>query len=457
MTRPLDGSRRQSALKFGALTLLIAACFLMGGASRADVKSLVVLQPLSVVCLAIFLADFRAIRWNVIRYPLLLLTVLAAIIAIQLVPLPPSVWTNLPGHEPFAATARTVGLEQPWRPISLSPDLTLGTLVGLCVPFAALVGFASLPADRTRDLLPVLIVGGALSALLGLAQMSSGVQSRLYLFEVTNRGLPVGFLANRNHQALLLAMLWPMLAVWASFPAEPRFQGVKRWICAAVAIFLLPLMLATGSRAGLVLAVVGLAMAFLFWRGQQAPATAGRWGKWLPGLVFGLGAVVLGAAVFLSRDEAVQRAAGMDLSDESRLEYMPTLLKITWDFFPVGSGFGGFDPLFRYYEPEALLSPSYLNHAHNDLLEVVLAGGLAALVLLGLFVAWIARRGIVALRRSDGRTTGRLARLALGMIAMMLLSSLVDYPLRTPLLAVICAVACGWLADTENPQRPRPA
>jgi hypothetical protein len=31
------------------------------------------------------------------------------------------------------------------------------------------------------------------------------------------------------------------------------------------------------------------------------------------------------------------------------------------------------------------------------------------------------------------------------MIALVLVASLVDYPLRTPLMMLIFAIACGWL------------
>jgi O-antigen ligase len=450
--------RRHKALNFGILVALIACCFLFGGASRTDVKSLILLQPLAVVGAAIFLLDYGSIRWRAVKAPLLLLGGLAGIMVAQLIPLPPALWTHLPGHGQFAATASVAGIAQPWRPISLAPDFTLSSLVGLVVPAAVLIGYASLPVERTRDLVPVMIAGGGISALLGLAQLSGGANSPLYPYEVTSRGLPVGLFANRNHQALLLAMIWPMLAVWSSFRMEGEARTFLRWLAAAIAIFLLPMTLATGSRAGLLLGAVGLAAAYWLLR---TPRPLGRphksWQKWLGAAGLAGGVLVFGAAVFLSRDEAVQRAAGLNLGDELRFEYMPSLLAIARDFFPVGAGFGSFDPLFRSYEPAHSLSPSYLNHAHNDLLEIVMDGGLAAVVLLLAFIAWLAQRARLALRKSDGRTSLALGRLALAQMIMFFISSLVDYPLRTPLLAAICAIACGWLGDLDFSRESRAA
>lgn len=450
-------SRRQGALTFGSMVLLLAACFLMGGASRTDVMSLIVLQPLAVLCIAIvFLVDFHSIRWRAIRTPLALLGVLAGIMVVQLIPLPPAVWTNLPGHAQFAAIATVGGIEQPWRPISLSPDLTLAGLASLSVPAAVLIGYGALPVARTRDLLPIVIGGAVLSAVLGLAQLSGGTGSPLYLYDVTSRGLPVGLFANRNHQALLLTLVWPMLAVWLSFPTiEPRFRALAAWVSGALAIFILPMLLATGSRAGLLLGALTFAAAIWFLRKREGDRPQGRFGRWLAPAAALAGLGVFVAAVFLSRDEAIQRATGMDLAEERRFEFLPTLIKIAGDFFPTGAGFGSFDRLYRVYEPLEFLSPNYLNHAHNDLLELIIDGGLPAALLAIAFAWWIVSRARVAFLRAGGRPSEALARLAVVVIVILFLGSLVDYPLRTPLLAAICAIACGWLTDVDRSTRVR--
>ena len=54
------------------------------------------------------------------RVPLILLGALAALMAIQLIPLPPGIWTALPGRERYLEAAAAIGIPQPWRPISLT-------------------------------------------------------------------------------------------------------------------------------------------------------------------------------------------------------------------------------------------------------------------------------------------------------------------------------------------------
>lgn len=450
------GSRADTA-RFAVLLALLAACFLMGGASRLDVLSLIILQPLAALCAAAFLLiPGRPVEWSAIRIPLLLLAVLAGITAAQLIPLPPGWWTNLPGHAPFARTVEVAGLQQPWRPISLTPDLTLASLVGLIVPLAVLIGFAAVPQERREALLPALLAGIALSALFGIAQIAGGLRSPFYLYEITNRGSAVGLFSNRNHQAVLVAMAWPMLAVWGTMrDADPKRRMVRRWIAVGFALFLLPLLLVTGSRAGLVLGLLGLGTAALIWRGRRSGArTAARRGERIGLLLAGLGAVaVLVATIVLSRAEALRRLFDLSAAEDTRVEVAPILLEMARDFFPVGSGFGSFDPAYRMYEPVSMLSPQYLNHAHNDLIEIAITAGLPGILLVLLFLAWFAVRALAVWRAKGSAADLSLARLSSAMIGFVLLSSLVDYPLRTPLMMAIFAIGCGWLAAPAGGSR----
>jgi O-antigen ligase len=434
--------------RLAVMLSLLAACGLLGGASRGDVSSLILLQPWAAICATALMLIPGTRDWPSVRTPLLLLAGLAGIMVAQLIPLPPAVWTSLPGHGQFVDSARVAGLDQPWRPISLTPDLTLAGLVGLIVPLAILVGYASLEPRRRPLLLSGFLLVAAASSFVGLGQISGGGQSPFYTYRVTNLGAAVGLFANRNHQALLLAMSWPMLAVWATMPQrDPRSAAAARWVAGGFALFLLPLLLVTGSRAGLVLGTLGIVGGALLWRVHKiaTPPESKRSRRFAVPAIGIVAILVLGLTIALSRAEAVQRLLDLQASEDTRVAATPVMLDIARDFFPVGAGFGSFDPVFRVYEPLSLLKPTYLNHAHNDLLELGITAGLPGILLAAVFLFWFTVTAMRVWNSNDLNVGAAIARLATIVIGLILLSSLVDYPLRTPLMMAIFAIACSWL------------
>lgn len=423
--------------------LLLAASALGGGQSRSDVMSLLYVRPLAVIVIAVLVAT-RARLDRALRPLLWLLVALAIVTAAQLVPLPPGLWSNLPGHGPYLEAALAAGLPQPWRPISLAPDQTLNSLVSLVVPVAAVCALGVLRReDRARMLVPLLIVG-CVSALLGVAQIPAAGQLALYAH--ADRLLPIGLFSNRNHQGLFLAGMLPLLAVWAS-SAEPAKRRSHALLALGATGVLVMVILLSGSRQGLALMVAGAIGAWLIMPRSRARTGVARWAPLAGGLAL---AALVALAVLLGRDEAVDRLTAGALYDrELRIANLPAVVQMTRAFLPFGSGMGTFDPVFRLFESDALLRPTFFNHAHNDLLEVVATGGVPALMVLAGWLWWVGR-GVAALRwRRAPASAMLLGKAAAVMLAMILAASLVDYPLRTPLMMTVAALLCAWIADAR--------
>ncbi|MBX3560581.1 MAG: O-antigen ligase family protein [Sphingomonas sp.] len=447
----LGGDGLANNLPFYLYLILLAACFAGGGGSRDDVLSLLYVRPVAALCLIAFLflpgpLDFRAIRM-----PFWLLVWFTLLTAIHLIPLPADWWAALPGREPFVPGAELMGISQPWRPISLAPDLTRNALASMIVPFAALIGFAKLDPTQREHLITPIIVLSLFSALLAVLQLASGGASSFYLYRITNEGAAVGAFANRNHQAMLLAVTLPMLAIWASrMRGDAQARQIKRASIVLVAVLFLLMLMVTGSRAGLVLGGVAS-----FWAGfqyiQERAVRRGRPAAHGRSLILAFVAVIAigGALTFLAfgRAETLQRLAANDFQVEQRVQIFPRLVALARDYFPVGSGLGSFDPVFRAGEPLELLSAGYLNHAHNDLLELAITGGVPALVLLLVLIGWWLWRSVAAFRLGES-----YAVLGSATVLLLLIASLVDYPLRTPMLTVLFSVACGWLGGTARPR-----
>jgi O-antigen ligase len=145
-----------------------------------------------------------------------------------------------------------------------------------------------------------------------------------------------------------------------------------------------------------------------------------------------------------------------DPIDQTRVAALRPMLVAARTFLPFGAGFGTFDPVYRRFEPDSLLSTIYLNQAHNEPMQLAIEGGLVALLLLLLFLVWWVQAAVRAVRRSDSVSRRALAMAMAGATLILMLSSLVDYPLRTPLLSGVFAIACVELVRGRRRSKQSP-
>lgn len=443
-------------LRFGLFATLVVLCFMMGGGARDDIASLIILRPTAIFLTAVILILPGRMDWRPVRAPLLLCLLFSALMAVQLIPLPPSIWQALPGRQLFVEAAALSGEAQPWRPLSVAPDLTWNALAAMVIPVAGLLGFAALDGPGRRRLLPFLGGAAVISAILGFLQLASGPESPLYFYRITNDDSAVGLFSNRNHNAALLAIAFPMLALWAvTGPEQVRLRGPRTIAAAAGAALLVAAVVATRSRAGLGFGALGATIGWIVYVQQARLAGALRARHWKL-LLLGIAAIaILLAALILLQPSSLNRLIGGEAGSDLRARNFAQLLVVTRDSLPWGTGFGTFDPVWRIHETLASLDPQYFNHAHNDLFELAITGGAPALALLALSVLWL---GVSVLRVLRPWSTGdrRLlfGRLGLTIVAILLLWSLVDYPLRTPSIALTAAIAAGWLGAAVHRRQP---
>jgi hypothetical protein len=445
----------RDSVPFWLLVALLTLVFLTGGASRGDVQSLIVLRPVSVLLCGLAL---WSLKWDDVRANRFVFGMAAAIFLLSLahlLPLPPMMWKALPGRELLAEVDRVAAVGDVWRPIALIPSAGWNAFFSLFVPLAALMLGVQLAREQLFKLLPVLLGLGLFSGFWGLLQSVGDPQGPLYLYRVTSNGVAVGLFANRNHQALLLAMLFPMLAVYASVGIISEEQKrFRTGLAIASGVVLIPLLLVTGSRAGLVLGAIGLASSYALYRKPVISTPKKRKGDarfdWrIPILGFVILAVS-GIAVIMSRAEALKRLAMSDRIEELRIQALETMMGMVWKYAPIGSGAGSFAEAFQIDEPNALLKPTYFNHAHNDWLEVVITYGLPGVALIAIGLFGLFRISLKNL--SGGLQNGRdaaFARLGLVLIVFLAISSVVDYPLRVPALVCVFVIAILWLTGAE--------
>jgi O-antigen ligase len=452
---------------FFMLAGLLVATFLLGGTSRADAASLVVLRPLSAACLVAALFSALGVVWKRQWQIVLFAASFVLLVVLHLVPLPPFIWMSLPGREVISNVFAVTGRPAPWLPLSMSPLAAWNALFALMGPVAALLFALALPGNRLPALLKIVLVVGIVSALLGLLQSIGPMHGPLYFYRLTNYGTAVGLFANRNHQAIFLATLFPMIAAFAAL-AEGRKDRVRFYRITAIATgaFLIPLLLVTGSRAGLLLGTAGILSCLWIYRpalpGNDAPAQAVGSRRILFGSLVG-GVAVLGLMTAIAtRASAFQRLVELDAAQDLRFRAFPVIWKAAWTYFPFGSGIGSFVDVYKIVEPQVLLSPNYLNRAHNDVLEAMMTGGLPAILLMVIAAVLLSLAGWrlahTKLAKGRSRRDGReraiiLGRAGVAALLILAIGSIADYPLRVPSLSLIfmvyaAFVLSGWQAAT---------
>ena len=440
---------------FWALVLFLALVFFTGGGARGDIQSLIILRPVTVLMCGFALWSLKREHVQANRFLFGMAVAIFALVGLHLVPLPPAIWSSLPGREIITEIDKTAGLGDVWRPLTMVPSGGWNAFYSLFVPLAVLLLGVQLSREERFQLLPVLMGLGLFSGFIGLLQTIGDPQGLLYFYSVTNNGSAVGLFANRNHQAILLATLFPMLAVYACAGVKSEEQAkVRGYIALAAAVVLVPLILVTGSRAGLIVGVVGLLSVALLYRRPKIVVPKKRKSnkldlRWLLGAfaVICLG----GLTVIMSRAEAFKRISAADQTEDLRFKAWPYVMDMAEKYFPVGSGAGSFVEVFQRDEPYELLEPSYFNHAHNDWLELYLTFGLPGLLLLTCVVFVFGKATLGAFRAEIGEGRDVLfARLGAVTVVILALGSIGDYPLRAPALAAVLMIAALWMASPRG-------
>ena len=142
-----------------------------------------------------------------------------------------------------------------------------------------------------------------------------------------------------------------------------------------------------------------------------------------------------------------------DVDDDLRWRFTEWSWPLIQQYWPSGSGFGSFATLFAAHERLEWVKPTAVNAVHNDYLQLLLEGGVPAVLLLVALLAGVAvaaRRGLRLGRRDPAR---RELIAGLAIVGLCLLHSLVDYPLRRPAAWLFLALA---LAAIFRAGRVRP-
>ena len=428
-----------------AVAVFLVAMVFLSAFSRSVPIAIYAVQGLSALLLVLGLMRLLpGLPSRQAAYGLFILLFGIALIASQLVPLPPDVWQAMPGRAMITESFAASGVNAGWMPLSLAPRQTTKVLSAILPAVAIFVATLSLDRKHLKYVALLLLVIGTGNAILGLAQKFQGSAGGLLWSTNAVPGTTSGMVANRNHFAALMYVMIPLLvALGVGLWRSRRVNGFisAAFTLAMASVFIIGLG-ASGSRAGIILAMVAVVFsAFLAAGGNAGSSRVGATSKWLVGII--------AIAFFIIAQfglVAVLRLAETDPVND----YRNIIADVSWqtmvEMLPFGSGFGSFVETYQMFERPSTMVAGYINQAHNDWLEIAIEGGLPAIFGLLCFSLWFVVSNFKLWRHANSSPEDLILRAA-GISAFLLLAhSLVDYPLRAPLIMVWFGFFCGLVA-----------
>lgn len=421
-------------------------CLILGGSAQGIWLNMALqLMGLALIAWAAFDDDPPGLDRRA-RHLLVIAILGIALVVLQAVPLPASVWTHLGGRRIIAHGNEILGIGAQAMPLSLAPYRTLDSLLGMIPPLALFITIVSLKAYRSSWLAAALLLGAMAGVILGALQMSETgniADSHWYLYEQTNYGFATGFFANANHMADLLACTLPFLP---AVLLAARTGNRQRNTAIIVAVAAAALLIVVGIALNHSLAVYGLTPPVLAASALILVPKRSVWRRWW---TLATAVLVVASVAGLATTSVRTGQLGSDLqsSAQSREEMLSTTARAMRDFLPWGSGLGSFVSVYHLYEDPAQVNDSYVIHAHDDYAELALETGLPGILLILAFLVWWAAAVWSSWRDPDAGAYARAASIASGAI---LLHSVVDFPLRTAAIEAVFAMCLALLIERRT-------
>lgn len=372
-----------------------------------------------------------------------------AVIALQLLPLPPAALTLLsPSSRTFRADMMLGYDAGAWLPLSLDPASTRLALVLAAAAywlFAAARAIDGVEGGRVARWVAWTALALSVIGIGGRTLFSDG---RIYWFwsPLEPGAAPFGAIINRNHFAVWAALAAALTAGSFASQASRRRQDAPAkarliaamtdarapWLLFSMLITIAAL-ITTGSRSGFAAIVAAAAAAMLMVRLRAGRRVAAG---------FAVAAVMLGVAVigWAQSDRLLTRLSTTGGQADSRQTIWHQSAAMARRYPLTGVGLGAFPAGMAYYQAGS--RDVFFNHAHNQYLELGAEGGLMLAIPLVLFLTAAVVRIRRELRADGGSYFWMRAGAAAG-LAGLLIAAIWESPFRTPATLMLAAAAVG--------------
>ncbi len=353
--------------------------------------------------------------------------------------------------EPSASIARG----QPWFALGASIADMLALMLGLVV---------GSNREHARRALHAIAWSGAVYALYGILAFVFDPMAILWREKVAYIGNLTATFINRNTGAAYFgscSVVWLLLLLAQLKRAQPSgrmllalfspgsaVESAKLWIPLCGFMLCITAMFLTGSRAGVVLSLFALSVAFAVQLGHRLPRRRG--------ILVVSAASALAALLFLELfgGSVNDRFSTQGLVDNGRLDSYRAIIGMIADRPWFGTGLGTFPWAYMAYRSAGVSMQGIWDIGHSTPLEIAVELGipLAVLILIG----WV---GIIIVLVHGVRTRRRdriipLAALTVTLIAV--LHSMIDFSLQIPGYSLVaCALVGTGLAQSFRSQRSK--
>lgn len=418
----MTGALRSEIDKYLLGATLVVA-LVIGGGTKTGLSTDTIVQLLAITASTIVCV--RHMKRPIDRRVFWFMIAAGLAVIVQLLPIATD-WTRstqgiLPGEHPLP------GLETMTISLGLGRTIEVaGYFLTLCLFLTAVL---KLRFDQAYGLIPFFLAGVVLNLTAGLIQYS--YSGRAIVTDLFSYDLKAGFFVNVNHFSSLIFTSIPIAFVY--FIETNRLLMLALYIIVALLV-----LLAAGSTAGVLIgfAITVLSIVILFQRNRT-------------GILMVLaGAIILGiySLGLWARLEVEDFSTGY-----GRLEFARTTLEGIRDNLLFGIGYGNFVTGYPSYEKSEMIFRTYVNHAHNEYLELVFEGGLMAAVLIVVFFVLFLWRFLETIQWP-------LHKAATLSILFILVHCVVDYPLRTLGVATSFCLFLAFLFHRgPEKQEPSPA
>jgi len=261
--------------------------------------------------------------------------------------------------------------------------------------------------------------------------------NKIYWLIQPRVGSVYGSYVNHNHYAGLIELLLPFALVPA-FRGSVR--GTKRFLLGFASMLMAASVFLCQSRGGMLAVIAETVFLAILWMRQFSPKKSA--------VVFVSFCVV--TALFLAWIAPQQVGSRItNIHDPARWLIHRDSIRMFQAHPFMGSGFGTFATVFPHYR--VFYDGFFINHAHDDYLELLLDTGVAGFAVALWFLVVLYRTGLrnAGLRNREKLSAAQLTRIAaLAGCTGLLMHSFMDFNLHIPANAALFYVLCA-LAGTS--------